>query len=152
MGLAMLVDVSALTIDRHNVEAPHRITHHHVQRFRDRKQTRICAHMRLSTREGALLHVFNTHLSLPTPFAPDFWRLKDKMGYGVNQLHEAKTLVSFVRRQAGSEPFIVCGDFNSPPASPVYRFLTEDSGLLCAQAMLGQIDGKKPRQFPTAGF
>ncbi|HZW87499.1 MAG TPA: endonuclease, partial [Myxococcaceae bacterium] len=28
MGLAMLVDVSSLTIDRHNVEAPHRITHH----------------------------------------------------------------------------------------------------------------------------
>jgi endonuclease/exonuclease/phosphatase family metal-dependent hydrolase len=152
MGLAMLVDVGALTIDRHNVEAPEKITHHHVLRWKARKQARICAHMRVTTRGGKPLHVFNTHLSLPTPFASDFWKLKNKMGYGVNQLHEAKTLAAYVQRQAGAEPFVVCGDFNSPPGSPVYRYLTEEVGFVGAQAALKQIDGKSAREFPTAGL
>ena len=74
------------------------------------------------------------------------------MGYGVNQVHEAHSLASFVKRNAGSEPFVVCGDFNAPPGSPVWKYLTEQAGLACAQATLGQIDPREPRKFPTAGL
>lgn len=150
MGLAMLVHRYRLKIEKHNSQAPENITHHHVVRFKDRKQTRICAHMKLVA-NGRPLHVFNTHLSLPTPFARQFWTKRERMGFGVNQLHEAKTLAAFVRRHAGDEPFVICGDFNSAPGSPVYRYLTEDCGLCGVQKSLGQIDGD-PRSFPTAGF
>lgn len=152
MGLAVLVDESRLSVDRHNAEAPEQITHHHVRRFKDRKQARICAHLLLRNRAGHPLHVFNTHLSLPTPFTRAFWSGKDKMGHGVNQLHEARALAAYVRRLAGDEPFIVAGDFNSPPASPVYRFLRAEAGFASAQAALGQIDETVSRGFPTAGF
>jgi endonuclease/exonuclease/phosphatase family metal-dependent hydrolase len=152
-GLAILVNTRTLKVDRHNVAAPTHITHHHVQSLKDRKQSRICAHIRLTRADtGAPLHVFNTHLSLPTPFAREFWATKDKMGCGINQLHEARTLAGFVRAHAGSEPFVVCGDFNSPPASPVFRYLCGEAGLSCAQGAVGQIDPRASRGFPTAGF
>jgi endonuclease/exonuclease/phosphatase family metal-dependent hydrolase len=151
MGLAILVHRYRLQIDAHNCESPHNITYHHVLRWKDRKQTRICAHMQLKGPGGRAFHIFNTHLSLPTPFARSFWTNREKMGFGINQLQEAKTLAAFIQRHAGSDPFIVCGDFNSPPGSPVYRYLTEDAGLLGVQRELGQIDGT-PRAFPTAGF
>jgi len=150
-GLAILVNTRRLRVDHHNVEAPERITHHQVELWKDRKQTRICAHMRITTPLGPL-HVFNTHLSLPSPFARAFWSERMRMGWGPNQLHEARTLATFVRRHAGREPFIVCGDFNSAPSSPVFRYLTEEAGFACAQATLGQIDPDDPRAFPTAGF
>ena len=151
MGLAILVHRFRLKIEEHNCEQPHNITHHHVLRWKDRKQTRICAHMRLSGPGGKAFHVFNTHLSLPTPFAREFWTNSQKMGFGVNQLHEAKTLAAFVARHAGNEPYIVCGDFNSPPGSPVYRYLCEDCGLFGVQQELGHLNGD-PRGYPTAGF
>ncbi len=151
MGLAVLVNRYRLKIDQHNAEVPEDITYHHVKRWKDRKQARICAHLRLTAPGGRPFHIFNTHLSLPTPFTRDFWNKRDKMGFGFNQLHEARSLATFLRKHAGSEPFIVCGDFNSPPASPVYRYLTEEAGLLGVQKELGQIDGS-PRGFPTAGF
>jgi len=151
MGLAMLVNRYRLKIDAHNAERPHDITYRHVLRWRDRKQTRICAHMRLTGPAGAPFHLFNTHLSLPTPFHRDFWTQRQKMGFGMNQLQEARTLAAFIQRHAGGHPFIVCGDFNSAPGSPVYRYLTEDAGLTGAQRALGLIDGG-PKSFPTAGF
>lgn len=151
MGLAILVHRYRIKIDTHNCESPHNITYHHVLRWKDRKQTRICAHMRLVGPGGKAFHVFNTHLSLPTPFAKAFWTSKERMGFGVNQIQEAKTLATFIQRHTAGEPFIVCGDFNSPPASPVYRYLTEEAGLTGVQQALGQIDGD-PRSFPTAGF
>jgi endonuclease/exonuclease/phosphatase family metal-dependent hydrolase len=151
MGLAILVHRYRIKIDRHNSESPHNITWHHVLRWKDRKQTRICAHMRLLGLGGKPFHIFNTHLSLPTPFAKTFWTTREKMGFGVNQLHEAKTLLAFIQRHAAGEPFIVCGDFNSPPGSPVYRYLTEDAGLCGVQKTLGQINAE-PHSFPTAGF
>ena len=46
-GLAILVNRKTLRVDRHNVEAPAQITYHHVERLKERKQSRICAHMRL---------------------------------------------------------------------------------------------------------
>ncbi len=153
MGLAILVRRDRLHVNEHNAAAPHAITHHHhVQLLRDTKQARICAHMSLTDRYGKPFHLFNTHLSLPTPFAKEFWTEREKMGRGVNQVHEARTLASFVERCAGSEPFVLCGDFNSPPSSPVYRLLTEERGMLGAQCSVGQIDGAQLRAFPTAGF
>jgi endonuclease/exonuclease/phosphatase family metal-dependent hydrolase len=149
-GLAILVD-QRLAVERHNQAAPQKITHSHVQMWRDRKQTRICAHMRLRTNGGRALHVFNTHLSLPTPFARAFWSQKLKMGHGENQLHEVRTLCRFIRELAGDEPFVVCGDFNSAPGSPVYRHLV-DEGLHGAQEALGLIDCATPKGFPTAGL
>jgi endonuclease/exonuclease/phosphatase family metal-dependent hydrolase len=151
-GLAILVNLERLRIDAHNVEAPHDITHRRLERWKDRKQTRICAHMKVSFGGRRPLHVFNTHLSLPSPFVREFWQRKERMGFGPNQLHEARALAGFVRRMAGREPFVVCGDFNSPPGSPVYRMLAEEAGFVGAQERLGQIDARDPRAFPTAGF
>jgi endonuclease/exonuclease/phosphatase family metal-dependent hydrolase len=121
--------------------------------MKDRKQSRICAHMRLVRPEdGSAFHLFNTHLSLPTPFSREFWSTKEKMGCGINQLQEARKLVGLMGEHSGGEPFIVCGDFNTPPASPVFRYLTDEAGLTCAQAAVGQIDVRSTRGFPTAGF
>jgi endonuclease/exonuclease/phosphatase family metal-dependent hydrolase len=151
-GLAILVNVARLRVAAHNVAAPHHITHHHIERWKDRKQTRICAHMKVTIPGGRSLHVFNTHLSLPTPFARAFWSERMRMGWGPNQLHEARTLAAFVRRHAGEEPFVVCGDFNSAPGSPVWRFLMGEAGFRCAETHCGLLRDGEPRAFPTAGF
>ena len=151
-GLAILVNTRRLRVAAHNVESPEHITHHHVERWKDRKQTRICAHMQVTTPNGRRLHVFNTHLSLPTPFARAFWSERLRMGWGPNQLHEAHTLAAFVRRHARSEPFVVCGDFNSAPGSPVFRYLTEEAGFRSVHEVLGLLEDDEPRAFPTAGF
>jgi endonuclease/exonuclease/phosphatase family metal-dependent hydrolase len=151
-GLAVVVNRNRLHVEGHNVATPHAITHHHVARLRDTKQSRICAHVRLTTPNGRPLHVFNTHLSLPTPFTREFWSERNKMGFGLNQLFEAKKLATFVQAHAGDDAFVVCGDFNSAPASPVYRYLSEEVGWVGAQEMLKQIDAKKSQGFPTAGF
>ena len=151
-GLAILVDVTAVKVEAHNVAAPQHITHHHILQVKDRKQTRICAHMRLLDPGGKPFHVFNTHMSLPTPFAKGFWTQKDKMGFGPNQLEEARSVATFVKKSAGADPFVICGDFNSPPGSPVYRYLTEEAKLTAAQEVLKQTDQGLPRGFPTAGF
>jgi endonuclease/exonuclease/phosphatase family metal-dependent hydrolase len=151
-GLAVLVNRDRLTVEGHNVRAPHPITHHHVARLKERKQSRICAHVRLGTPGGRALHVFNTHLSLPTPFARSFWSAREKMGFGLNQVQEARKLVTHVQALAGDEPFVVCGDFNSSPASPVYRYLTGEVGWSGAQEQLRQIDAGARNGFPTAGF
>lgn len=151
-GLAVLVNKEHLTVRGHNVRAPHPITHHHVARLKDRKQSRICAHVRVETKAGGALNIFNTHLSLPTPFARAFWAARAKMGFGSNQIQEAHKLASHVQAVAGQEPFVVCGDFNSSPASPVYRYLTGEAGWGGAQEQLKQIDAKARLGFATAGF
>jgi len=151
-GLAILVNTARLEVQGHNVETPHDITHRRLELWKDRKQTRICAHMRVTMPGGCGLHVFNTHLSLPSPFVREFWQRKQRMGWGPNQVHEARALAGFVHRMSGQDPFVVCGDFNSPPGSPVYRLLAEEAGFSGAQATLGQIDGADPRSYPTAGF
>jgi endonuclease/exonuclease/phosphatase family metal-dependent hydrolase len=151
-GLAVIVNAETFHVAGHNCASPEHITHHHVERWKDRKQSRICAHMRLTDQDGRGFHVFNTHLSLPTPFTRAFWSSKEKMGHGPNQLEEARKLVGFVQKHAGVDPFIVCGDFNSPPGSPVYRFLTREAGFTGAQACLHCIDETSARGYPTAGF
>lgn len=151
-GLAVLVNRNTLKIDRHNAESPFGITHYRVSRWKDQKQSRICAHIRLKDLDDRPIHVFNTHLSLPSPFAREYWSVKDKMGWGINQIREAERLIGFVHEQAASEPFVVCGDFNSLPGSPVFQLLSEEAGLVAPQLEFGQIDPSEPRLFPTAGF
>ena len=114
-GLAVIVNRNRLRVDGHNVTSPHAITHHHVARLRDSKQSRICAHMRLATPSGRSFHVFNTHLSLPTPFTREFWSEKEKMGFGLNQLIEAKKLASFVQTHADGEPVRRRAATSTPP-------------------------------------
>lgn len=151
-GLAVLVNMKTVQVDSHNVAAPQHITHHHLKRWKETKQSRICAHMQLATSQGRKFHLFNTHLSLPTPWNKSFWTQKYKMGFGVNQLHEAKSLVQFVREYAGEQPFIVCGDFNSAPTSPVFNYFCEEAGFSHAQVALGLMKPTNPQSFPTAGF
>jgi endonuclease/exonuclease/phosphatase family metal-dependent hydrolase len=151
-GLAILVNTRRLSVESHNVASPHPITHHHVERFRDRKQARICAHIRVRDPSGKRLHVFNTHISLPTPFTRGFWTKGERMGWGPNQIQEARTLAAFVHRHAGNEPFVVCGDFNSAPGSPVFQYLTGEAGFRSAQQDLGLLDPADVRAWPTAGF
>lgn len=151
-GLAVLVNEETLQVDRHNALAPETITHHHVARWKDTKQSRICAHLQVRDAHGHPLHLFNTHLSLATPFARDFWVSRERLGFGTNQVEEARKLAAFVKSRADREPFVICGDFNSPPGSPVYRSLVGDAGFVGAQATLGLIDESARRGFPTAGF
>lgn len=151
-GLAILVNRFTLRVDEHNAEAPFGITYYRVAKWKDRKQSRICAHLKVRDLQGRPFHVFNTHLSLPTPFAREYWAIKDKMGWGHNQLQEVKRLGQFIRERAGAEPFVVCGDFNSQPTSPVFEYLYRETGLVAPQVELGQIDLSQPRAFPTAGF
>lgn len=151
-GLAILVNRFTLRVEDHNADQPFGITYYRVARWKDRKQSRICAHLKVRDLGGRPFHVFNTHLSLPTPFAREYWAIKDKMGWGHNQVQEVKRLASFIRQRAGDEPFVVCGDFNSQPASPVFDFMHRESGLVAPQLELGQIDLSQPRAFPTAGF
>jgi endonuclease/exonuclease/phosphatase family metal-dependent hydrolase len=151
-GLATLVNVKKLKVFGSNIESPHSITHHHVERLKDAKQSRICAHLEVECPSGKRLHVFNTHLSLPTPFAREFWSSKDKMGFGSNQVHEARRLSEYIHKLAGKDAFVVCGDFNSAPGSPVYRLLTQEARFIGAQERTGCIDCSNPRAFATAGF
>lgn len=148
-GLAMLVR-RELVIERHNAHAPHEITHRFLEGAGKTKQTRICAHLRLGGDHG--LHVFNTHLSLPTPFAKQFWTHSDRMGYGPNQFAEVQTLLKFIQRESNGERFVVMGDFNSSPGSPVYQYLTEQVGLLDLQARVQKKTPEELRAWPTAGF
>lgn len=149
-GLAVLVNADTLQVVRDNRHAPQHITHY--PRIKVTKQSRIVAHLHLERRDGQHFHLFNTHLSLPTPFRGEFWRQEVRMGYGPNQLAEAANVLTHARAAAGKEPFLVVGDFNSCPGSPVYQRLTQDGGLVGAQAALEQIDPNDPRGFPTAGF
>jgi endonuclease/exonuclease/phosphatase family metal-dependent hydrolase len=147
-GLAMLVR-AGLDVEHHNAHAPHEITHRFVEGAGRAKQTRICAHLRLGGEHG--LHVFNTHLSLPTPFSRGFWTEEERMGHGPNQLAEAQTLLKFVQRESRGEKFVIVGDFNSNPGSPVYRHLLGQN-LRDVQAHTEQMSLADLRDWPTAGF
>ncbi len=151
-GLAVLVDTSKLKVIANNREQPHRVTHIASKALQGLKQTRICAHLQLEESSGSRFHVFNTHLSLPSPWQREFWQQKVRMGYGPNQLKEAQTLVDYVRDRSAGEPLLVCGDFNSAPGTPVYRYLTQEAQFTGAQQVLTQIDPEAPGSFSTAGF
>ena len=151
-GLAVLVNAQSLQVIGDNQSKPHPITFYGQRTLKKAKQTRIVAHLHLEDVRGRRFHVFNTHLSLPSVFRTGFWKSGPKMGHAPNQLEEARTVADFAQQQAGNEPYIICGDFNSLPASPVYQYLTEQARLFGAQEVLKQIDPTDPRSFATAGF
>lgn len=150
-GLAILAH-AAYEVNHHNSHEPKDITHRHIHPVRKLKQTRICAHMRLTAIGGQSIDVFNTHLSLPTALSRDFWTRPDRMGYGPNQLEEAKNLARFVDAERTSDRFLVVGDFNALPGSPVYQYLVRDRGYTDAFAELHRMTEEELRLFPTAGF
>ncbi|RYE92811.1 MAG: hypothetical protein EOO75_05815 [Myxococcales bacterium] len=153
-GLAVLVR-RPLRVIGHNAAAPHDITHRGRPSLPDGrkpwlKQTRICAHLALDL-DGQSLDVFNTHMSLPSFLDPGFWSRPERMGHGPNQMIEARTLLDFIHAHRRSDRFVVGGDFNALPGSPVYRFLTVDHGLHDPLgARLGDLETLK--RFATAGF
>ncbi len=150
-GLAVLVNQQKVHVLDHNMEAPQNITHYGGAPIKRVKQTRIVAHLHVEDQRGHGFHVFNTHLSLPTPFRRGFWK-GQRMGHGPNQLEEIKAVTAFIRERAHDEAFVLCGDFNAAPASPVYHYLTRHARLSAAQEDLAHIDPNHPKGFPTAGF
>jgi endonuclease/exonuclease/phosphatase family metal-dependent hydrolase len=155
-GLAMLVR-RPLRFVRHNGEAPADITHRRptkgtVTSGRGLKQTRICAHAIVEGPGGEHIDVFNTHFSLPAFLHKNFWTQPFRMGWGVNQLEEARQLAEFVERERGGDSFVVVGDFNALPGSPVYDFFTDRRRWFDPLGRSLGDDVDRLRRFPTAGF
>jgi len=153
-GLAILAH-SDFTVDHHNAETPHDITHRRQNAARGMKQTRICAHVRFrhrTQRTFGPIDVFNTHLSLPSTLSSAFWTKPRRMGWGPNQLEEAKNLASFVEKERASDRFVVVGDFNALPGSPVYEHLVAGPAWIDAFAQRYKLNVEELASWPTAGF
>jgi endonuclease/exonuclease/phosphatase family metal-dependent hydrolase len=153
-GLAILAH-SDFVVDHHNAEIPHEITHRLAHVLRKFKQTRICAHARFrhrTQRGQGPIDIFNTHLSLPTALSRAFWTQPRRLGWGLNQLKEAENLVRFVEQQRESDRFLVVGDFNALPGSPVYCRLAEQDGWVDAFAQRYRMTQAELSSWPTAGF
>ena len=152
-GLAILAHRD-LTVDHHNASRPHDITHRRIHALRGLKQTRICAHVRFQRKlSGAhAIDVFNTHFSLPSSMTREFWTSRVRMGYGKNQLEEARNLARFVEKERKGERFVIVGDFNSLPGSPVYQYLVGEMGYADPFAKLHSMSEAELRDWPTAGF
>lgn len=138
-------------VSHHNAVQPHDITFRKIHPVKRLKQTRICAHLRVVHKSGADLDVFNTHLSLPTTFSRAFWFEPKRMGWGPNQLEEVRNVARFVQQERRSERYVVVGDFNALPGSPVYRAMLE-SGLADPFASHHGLDEEELARWPTAGF
>jgi endonuclease/exonuclease/phosphatase family metal-dependent hydrolase len=150
-GLAILAHRD-FTIDYHNAHQPRDITHRRIHAVQRLKQTRICGHVRFQHRTGHAIDVFNTHLSLPALFTKEFWRRGERMGWGPNQLREAESLAEFVHAERKSNRFLVVGDFNMRPGSPVYEYLTKQRGFHDPFAALHGWNVDELQGWPTAGF
>ncbi len=146
-GLAVLA-LDTLSVRQHNAARPADITHR--TRLVALKQTRIAAHVAFDRGGDERVEVFNTHLSLPSFFRKEFWTGKGRLGFGKNQLEEAKELVRFIESERQSEHFVVVGDFNSMPGSPVDEYL-RGRGLVEARRSTSP-EAPDPRTFSTAGF
>ncbi len=148
-GLAVLAK-SDLKVLGHNAARPHDITHRPMQvRL---KQTRICAHVAFQNALGERVEVFNTHLSLPSFWSKGFWTEPFRMGFGQNQLNEAAELVRFIERERQTDHYLIAGDFNSLPGSPVDKLLREEHGFVDAFRHARGAADDGCRAFPTAGF
>lgn len=148
-GLAVLARIE-LEVMHHNAGRPHDITHRRA--LGNLKQTRVCGHVAFRAADGQTLDVFNTHLSLPNFWSKRFWTDPLRMGFGDNQLAEARALSDFVSAEKRGEHVLIMGDFNSLPGSPVDRFLREERGYtdgLCSALCLEE---RAARDFATAGF
>jgi endonuclease/exonuclease/phosphatase family metal-dependent hydrolase len=152
-GLAILAK-HELVVDHHNATGPHDITHRRPGPLRKLKQTRICAHVRVRrpAAGAAAIDVFNTHLSLPASLAREFWMERARLGFGKNQLEEAKKLARFVDKERQGDRFVVVGDFNALPGSPVYDYLVEEHGWSDPFARLHRLSEAELSSWPTAGF
>jgi endonuclease/exonuclease/phosphatase family metal-dependent hydrolase len=149
-GLVILVR-DGLEVLVHNADGPQDVTERAKATAR-LKQTRIVAHVRVRTKRGETLDVFNTHLSLPRALAADFWTKPQRMGFGKNQLEEAKRVAKFIAKERASDAYVLVGDFNSLPGSPTYRYFTEDCGLCDAYSTHHSLDAQALHGHPTAGF
>jgi endonuclease/exonuclease/phosphatase family metal-dependent hydrolase len=149
-GLAVIAKRD-FKVSHHNASAPHDITHRKIHPVKRLKQTRICAHLRVVHKTGVDLDIFNTHFSLPTTLSRAFWLEPKRMGWGPNQLEEAKNLVRFVETERKSQRFVVMGDFNALPGSPVYRYI-RDAGFVDPFADYWHFDETALQKWPTAGF
>jgi endonuclease/exonuclease/phosphatase family metal-dependent hydrolase len=149
-GLAILAH-ERFVVDHHNAERPHDITHRKLHPIRGFKQTRICAHVRFR-HKGLPMDVFNTHLSLPSTLSREFWTQPKRLGWGPNQVEEARNLVRFVEKERTSDRFVVVGDFNALPGSPVYRVLVEEHDWVDAFAQRYGLGVEQLASWPTAGF
>lgn len=151
-GLAVLIHPS-LEVVKTDCDEPHDITCRRFERFARFKQTRICAHVRLKQSSGVVLDLFNTHLSMPSFWTKDLWYYTHRMGYGKNQLEEAKNLIARIETVRRTESHIVLvGDFNSFPGSPVHEYLSSHPMLSDAFREFHHFDPPRTRDFPTAGF
>ena len=153
-GLAILAHED-LEVDHHNADTPHDITHRRLHAVKGLKQTRICAHVRFrekKARSHRPIEIFNTHLSLPSAMTREFWTKPRRLGWGKNQLEEARNLAKFVEAERRSDNFAVVGDFNALPGSPVYRFLIEERGWVDAFAQRYRFSADELAEWPTAGF
>jgi endonuclease/exonuclease/phosphatase family metal-dependent hydrolase len=148
-GLAVLAR-DTFAIGHHNAHMPHDITHRRL--VKNLKQTRICAHVSFVHESGFTFDVFNTHLSLPSVLSREFWTSDARMGFAPNQLAEARTLADFVQREQRSPYYVVVGDFNSLPGSPVDRYLREERGFVDAFSRVLCFNEREARAYPTAGF
>lgn len=152
-GLAILAH-RRFHINDHNAREPRDITHRRARTraVRRLKQTRICGHVRFDGPAGGSIDIFNTHLSLPSLFSRAFWRGGERMGHGPNQIREAEALAEFVEQHRKSDRFIVVGDFNTRPGSPVYEYLTRQVGLSDVHALANDWTPADSQRWPTAGF
>lgn len=148
-GLAILVRRRHRVIE-HNRGREADITHR--RGYKALKQTRICAHVTVKAAGGGSLDVFNTHMSLPGPFYPEFWKRGDRFGHGPNQLVEARRLLETIRHRRRADHMVLVGDFNSSPGSPVDRALREEGGLVDALATAKGLTGNRLKSWSTAGF
>jgi endonuclease/exonuclease/phosphatase family metal-dependent hydrolase len=148
-GLAILAR-ETMRAFHHNARKPHDITHR--KRVQSLKQTRICAHVAFEHESGRVFDVFNTHLSLPSWLSKEFWTSEARMGFGPNQLEEARRLADFVESERLSDSFVVLGDFNALPGSPVDRYLRHERGLVDAFPTAHRLSEREARRWPTAGF
>jgi len=145
-GLAIFVRSSSFRVLNETIE-PFVLTC--KKTFQYLKQTRICAHLLLEeVGTNKKLHIYNTHLSLPSPLTRNYWVSKQKMGFCQNQALEARRLLHYIKKTKGEAPFIVCGDFNSWPNSPVYEMLISHGPLTDIRALLKE----EKEDFVTAGF
>ena len=75
------------------------------------------------------------------------------MGWGTNQLAEVDALADFIERRAQSNRYVVVGDFNALPGSPVYHHIQQ---RLSVHDAFSETMGSPPAvlrsEWPTCGF
>ncbi|MEM1025526.1 MAG: endonuclease/exonuclease/phosphatase family protein [Myxococcota bacterium] len=123
-GLAWLVRGDVEVLDRDHRE----VTHRRARSVSALKQSRLCMHLRVDW-AGQPIDLFNTHISLPAFFSPRTYRGPARMGWGFNQEREIESVARFVEERVSSDRFLLMGDFNSLPESPVDERLQQALGV-----------------------